>query len=248
VRTLFSRFAGCLYVGEANRQYFKMHSVKDDRLFFTPHAVDGARFAASIDQRASVRESLGIDEVCVVFLFAGKFQMKKRPDLLVAAFRAMPGDGVLLLAGAGEMEPALRRAAAGDERIRFLPFHNQSQMPGLLAAADVVVLPSQGSGETWGLIINEAQALGRPVIVSDHVGCAADLVAAGPDGAPGLIVPAGSRDALTEAMRRLIGDSALRDEMGAAARRRVARYSYAHATAGLLAAVRSVSKREGTRA
>jgi glycosyltransferase involved in cell wall biosynthesis len=49
-------------------------------------------------------------------------------------------------------------------------------MPIVYRLGNVFCLPSQGPGETWGLGVNEAMACGRPVIVSDQVGCAIDLI------------------------------------------------------------------------
>jgi glycosyltransferase involved in cell wall biosynthesis len=59
--------------------------------------------------------------------------------------------------------------------VRFLPFQNQSAMPVVYRLGDALVLPS-GYGETWGLAVNEAQACGRPSLVSDCVGCARDII------------------------------------------------------------------------
>jgi glycosyltransferase involved in cell wall biosynthesis len=66
-------------------------------------------------------------------------------------------------------------AAANPKLIHVLPFRNQSQMPVVYRLGDVFVLPSK-SGETWCLAVNEALACGRPVLVSNRVGCAADVV------------------------------------------------------------------------
>jgi len=49
-------------------------------------------------------------------------------------------------------------------------------MPIVYRLGDILCLPSKGPGETWGLAINEAMASGRPVIVTDKVGCAQDLL------------------------------------------------------------------------
>ena len=70
-------------------------------------------------------------------------------------------------------------------------------MPAAYAAADCLVLPSDGR-ETWGLVANEALACGRPIIVSDACGCAPDLAC---DGKVGRTFPTGdharrSRDAI----------------------------------------------------
>ena len=60
-------------------------------------------------------------------------------------------------------------------RVVFVPFQNQSQMPLVYRLGDALVLPS-GFWETWGLAVNEAQACGRPSLVSDCVGCARDII------------------------------------------------------------------------
>lgn len=68
------------------------------------------------------------------------------------------------------------------KRIHFMDFQNQSQMPMVYQACDLFCLPSQGPGETWGLVVNEAMAAGKAVLVSDKVGCAADIVNPGVNG------------------------------------------------------------------
>src|SRR5262249_47551380 len=81
-----------------------------------------------------------------------------------------------IMVGNGELEREVRAiAGAYPDRFRVLPFQNQSQMPVVYRLGDLFVLPSS-TGETWGLAVNEALACGRPVLVSDRVGCAADIV------------------------------------------------------------------------
>src|SRR5262249_29208532 len=129
------------------------------------------------------KKDLGIPEHHRVVLFAGKFEVKKRPQDLLAAFsQAAVPDTSLLLVGSGELQETLRNEGGRLGHVFFAPFQNQMQMPRTYAAADVVVLPSFGSGETWGLSINEAMCLARAVIVSRHVGCARDLVIPGRNG------------------------------------------------------------------
>src|SRR5260370_33469534 len=78
-----------------------------------------------------------------------------------------------------------------------LGFCNQTAMPVAYAAADLLVLPSEGD-ETWGLVANEALACGRPVVLSDAVGSAPDLVGAGTSGR---LFLAGCTGALAAAIR-----------------------------------------------
>ena len=73
----------------------------------------------------------------------------------------------------GNTEPPVAEDSA--HRVVFVPFQNQSQMPLVYRLGDALVLPS-GFWETWGLAVNEAQACGRPSLVSDCVGCARDII------------------------------------------------------------------------
>ncbi len=238
IAAVYRRFAAVLYVGHANREYFRWHGVPDERLFFSPHAVDNDRFAACADETrreaAAWRASLGISPKDTLIMFAGKFEDKKRPlDLLSAFGKLGVENAALVFVGAGHLEGSLRARAAAMPNVYLAPFQNQSQMPRTYAAADLFVLPSHGHGETWGLAINEALCLGRPVIVSDHVGCAVDLVEPGRNG---LVFPAGNVDALTAALRDALSDRDRLVHWGEEGRQIVTRHSYAQTSRGLLEA------------
>ncbi len=241
IAQVFRRFAACLYVGKANYHYFQAHGISSDRLFFSPHAIDNDRFFAQADrantQAAQWKQELGIPAHHAVILAAGKLIPKKRPfDLLQAFLQANLPDVSLLFVGSGELEADLKQQAANHSHIYFAPFQNQSQMPRTYAIADLVVLPSYGAGETWGLAINEAMCLAKPVLVSDHVGCAADLVHSQQNG---LIFPAGDVPVLTEYLQIAFADRDRLSTWGQESRRIIKKYSYAQTTQGLLEAISS---------
>ncbi|HYF53874.1 MAG TPA: glycosyltransferase family 4 protein [Salinarimonas sp.] len=242
IRTIFSRFSAALSVGAANRDYFLHHGFAPNRVFFSPHTVDNDRFMAAqpqaeIDAKAW-KASLGIPQDNAVLLFVGKLQEKKRPlDLLAAFQRAQLPNVSLLFVGSGELEQAVRERADGNPSVFFAPFQNQSQMPRTLAAGDLVALPSYGSGETWGLILNEAMCLSRAVLASTHVGCVRDLVRHGENG---VVFEAGNVDSLTAALREAFADRERLRRWGLHGRQIVSRYSYQSATEGLLEALRAL--------
>lgn len=249
ISVLFRRFAAFLYVGSANRRYFEQHGVPPDKLFRAPHAVDNARFmaesAATLAAARAWRRELGIAEDCVVVLFAGKFEVKKRPLDLLRAFRTLaPAGAALLLVGSGELEQQLRDEAESCGNVYFAPFQNQRQMPRTYAACDVFVLPSYGRFETWGLAVNEAMCLGKPAIVSNHVGCAEDLVL---NGKTGLVFEAGDLEKLTHALAEALRDRGRLRMWGLAARERVREFDYAKATRGLMDALAFVTHRHDMR-
>lgn len=242
ITRLFRRFSAILYVGSANRDYFKMHGVSDESLFYSPHAIDIDRFLAArevADSDARLwRGTLGIPAHHKVILFAGKLEEKKRPlDLLKAFEDANLPDVSLLFVGSGPQESRLRDAATRVGSVHFAPFQNQSLMPRTYAIADVFVLPSYGPGETWGLAVNEAMCLARPVIASEHVGCAQDLVI---PYETGLRFPAGDIAALKSALRTAFEDPTRLKRWGENGSVRIRSFTYGEATSGLRRALLAV--------
>lgn len=241
---LYARFAAFTYVGQANREYFRRFGVPEAKLHFVPHCVDADHFTrtpARETEAARLRTELGLGSRRVI-LFAGKFVSAKQPRELLAAFQALaPADAALVFVGDGEERAALEAQAAqrSDCLVRFLPFANQSEMPARYALADLFVLPSRGLYETWGLAVNEAMHLGVPCLVSNRVGCQRDLVS---EGETGWVFPATEPAALTGALDRAL--TALRGDTTALHARieaRIAGYTYATASHGLLAAFAAVA-------
>ena len=242
LKLLYRKFAAVTYVGQANRDYFTALGVPAEKLFFAPHAVNHALFDSARPEPAAaaraLRNQLGLATSARVVLFAGKFVAAKQPGELLEAFLSLniPGTA-LVLVGDGPEKAALqeraRSAPAG--RVHFLPFANQSEMPARYLLADVFALPSRGLYETWGLAVNEAMHMGLPCLVSNRVGCQQDLVS---DGVTGWVFRADDvaqlRDKLSAA---LTADLA---PFKARVATRIASYTYAQTTAGLLAALASL--------
>lgn len=117
-------------------------------------------------------------------LFSGALIPRKGVDLLAQAFsevaRGRPHLRLDLL-GAGELEPLLRQrlqAAAG--QVRFLGFRDWPELPAAYADADVLCVPSRYDG--WGLVVPEGLAAGLPVIGTEQMGAALDLIRPGENG------------------------------------------------------------------
>jgi glycosyltransferase involved in cell wall biosynthesis len=176
-----------LYVGANNKNYFIAHGLKENQLYFVPHAVDNARFKDDILRKYAMdaknrKKELGITELDFVLLFAGKLETKKNPVILLEAFNKLKSqinqNIKLIYVGNGDIEEKLKKWAMqekNEKNIIFIPFQNQTVMPVVYRLADVFCLPSSGPGETWGLAVNESIACGTPVIVSSKAGCAIDL-------------------------------------------------------------------------
>ncbi len=237
---LLRAFDAALYVGSRSRQYFEHYGFPPHRLFYSPHCVDTGWFEARTadDAGSTLRTSLGIGVGERVVLFAGKLVDFKRPlDVVDAVSRLAAHHGAsVLVAGAGALARAMReRADSRGVTLRMLGFCNQSQMPAVYAASQVLVLPSTGR-ETWGLVCNEALACGRPIIVSDAVGCGLDLAG---DGDVGRSYPVGDAERLAQALDAVLGAPPARAKIKAVSDA----HGVAAAAQGIETALAAVSRR-----
>jgi L-malate glycosyltransferase len=176
--------------------------------------------------RAEVRADLGLGEGPVA-LHVANFLPVKAHDILVQALGRLRDQGVRLTvvtAGDGPERPKIEAQAKalglGPEHIRFLGF--RTDVPDLLAAADLFVLPSRMEG--MPLSILEAMVNRLPV-VSSRIGGIPEVVG---EGEEGLLVPIEDPEALAAALGRLATDEALRKRLGAAGEIRAQReFSFA---------------------
>lgn len=159
-----------------------------------------------------------------VILFAARFDPEKRHATLVEAIARLVHEGEQLelwLAGSGRLHAEVERQAGElgvGSVVRFLGYVPNADVLGWLAAGrvDLVAQPSDWEGIPVSLI--EALAHGVPAVASD-VGGVAELLGHG----CGLLVPAGSPQALADGIRQVLRSPELREALGRAGRARVER-------------------------
>lgn len=229
-----------LYTGVENKAYMQHYGMAASRLFPAPYCVDNEVFQsqaqALLPQRDAVRREFGVTDSHPVVLFAGKLIAKKQPLAVLHAFQEIREDFPcwLLMAGDGPL------ASQVDQFIRDQKISNvirtgtlpQRAISKAYAASDLFVLFSEGF-ETWGLVVNEAMNFRLPLIVSDKVGCASDLVTGR---GTGMVVPSEDVGALAKQMKALISDPQRRAQMGKASRDVVDRYSISVCADGIVTA------------
>ena len=241
LRQIVDRF---LAIGSLNASYYRKHDVPAARIFMMPYAVDNAFFQARAAEfaarREALRHELGLDEGRPVVLYAGKLSSRKGPGDLLEAYMRLSTDNrhesrpYLLYVGDGEQRSELERKAAVTDlkSIRFLGFKNQSAMPAFYDLCDVIVMPSMV--EPWGLVVNEAMNAAKTIIVSDHAGCAPDLVS---DNVNGFVFRAGEPADLARALRDALDDQWRCAEMGRRSLEIINRWSFEEDVQGLRAAL-----------
>ena len=188
-------------------EMIKSLGIPAGKITLTPYTVDNDWWKAqsALVNRDATRANLDATSRQSIILFCAKLQPWKRPmDLLQAFAEAGLEGSILVFAGEGPQRPKLEAEAARrglQQRVKFLGFVNQSQLPALYSAADLLVLPSVY--EPFAVVVNEAMCCGCPVVVSDQVGAARDLVA---PVNPEFVFPAGDIQALATVLRLAFTD------------------------------------------
>ena len=228
----------------------RSYGVGRDRIRVIHNGIELGRFTSVTEAtRPRMHAALGIAPGRPVLLVVGRMHAIKGQR---AALQAMPTivrqcpDVLLLLAGDGP-ERAACEALAGQlglgDHVRFLG--QRRDIPDLLQACDLVLIPSQSEGLPIAAI--EAHAAGRPVVGFD-VGGVGEVVQ---DGVTGRVVPAADVAALGEAAAALLRDATARAACAAAARRAAESFSLANHVESLLDFYRDVDGghlEQGTRA
>ncbi len=181
-----------------------------DRLTIVPNGVEVARFAQGAERARGPAQRL---------VFLGRLERRKGADVAVRAFLRLAAerpDLELRVLGDGPLAPTLRRLVADvpasvARRVDLAGRAEPAELPGLLADADVAVLPARG-GESFGIVLLEAMAAGLPLVATDIPGYRA--VARHEQEA--LLVAPDDPVALASAVARLLDDAPLAARLRAA--------------------------------
>ena len=211
--------------GKRQAAYLAAYGVPNTKTTAAQMTVDVAsimRYVATAGEAArdALRARLGYADDIRAVLYLGRLEPLKGVSDLLDAFADIAlrrGDVRLMIAGSGSLDSLVRDAAAVNPHISYLGRLSGTEVLDAYVASDIVVAPSRF--EPWGLVVNEAMACGRPIVGTDRVGCVDDLVT---HGETGFIVPAEAPRALADALELLASNDSLREEMGAAATRRIA--------------------------
>ncbi len=240
VPPIVANAAGVLVTGTLARNSMIARGAPADRVRVFANTVDVEEFGASasrlLDRRQELRSALGADQDDVVVLSVARLAPEKGLDDLVRAVDEA-ADERLLLVVAGEGRRAVAsRAARRSSSVCELVLTGDldwERIVELYVAADVFALLSER--EPWAVVVNEAGACGLPLVLSDRVGAAHDLLR---DGENGALVAAGDVAAAARALRELAADPELRRAQGARSRELAADWGYGPSVDGFLEAVR----------
>jgi len=212
--------------GTPQSRYVRNFGVPSEKVFQANHcSLDYSRFNST-----NLKKKLNIGEKLVI-LYVGRIIEPKGLDVLIRAFSKIEKereDVCLVICGDGSFRDSCEHI--GEEmKTKHIIFtgmvEEEEGIASFYRTADVFVLPSRivtgkrtavEIGEGWGLVINEAMSMGKPIIATDTVGAAQDLVR---NGINGYIVKNGEIDGLYLALKKIIEEPKLRKTMGENSRR-----------------------------
>ncbi len=184
----------------------------------------------TITRAIQLKKKLGYKKIV---LFVGRLIPEKGVDYLIRAFANFSrfNEAGLLIVGDGPERNQLQKLCKDLDlsNVNFIwrP-SDRADIEPYFVLCDILVLPSitLKHHEEWGLVVNEAMSIGKPVIVSSSVGCAYELVK---NAVNGYVVPEKNVDQLFEALKKLIINDDLRLQMGNAAKKAIGdRFTYLH--------------------
>jgi glycosyltransferase involved in cell wall biosynthesis len=207
-------------VGNSNAvvDFYRQNAgIPENRLVMIPSGI--AAEEPPVVDRAQVRRELGLPTDCALALFAGRLAPQKGVDDLIDALdllqHVLPALRTLIV-GDGPLRAQLESRASAfclDPFVRFLG--HRDDVPRLLEAADLLVLPSLYEG--LPNVVLEAMRFRKPVVATAAPGTTELVV----DGQTGLLVPVRKHTALAQAIRTVIEDPRLARRLGEAGRARV---------------------------
>jgi glycosyltransferase involved in cell wall biosynthesis len=212
---ILEKFDAIIVPGTASLTYHQRIGIPITKLFLANQSVK------RIDQKTKriiSREELGIHQEYVI-LYLSRIINWKGLDILIKAFHLLEqkhNDVFLLIGGDGPYKFFCEDLSnkLKIKKIKFMGSIPNEKVNDYFDISDIFVLPSciRVQSEAWGLVINEAMSLGKPIVTTDAVGAAEDLVH---DGVNGYVVSNNNVDAMHLALKKMIdGGDHLIKEMG----------------------------------
>ena len=204
----------CIVQGSLTKEFCLNIGVSRENIFVAPVcAVDYSKMPSG-----DLRKKLHLEDKEIILYFNRIIQLKGL-DYLIKSFALLEKqmhNVFLLIAGDGPFKGECERIARNlnIKNILFVGWvDNTKQAADYYKACDIFVLPSiflGGQYEGWGLVINEAMAFGKPIVTTDAVGAAPDMVK---DGINGYVVKNKNIDELYKALYKILSDDKLKEKM-----------------------------------
>ncbi len=245
LENLFKRIDAFLYSYNLNKNFYMFYGVPERKLFFHPCSVDNDFFQKNAEslrgKQEEIKNSIGIKKTEVpIILFSGTLISRKRPMDLLRAYKSVSQKANLIIMGDGKERKELEEFVKYNElnNVYFIGFKNQSEISMFHFVSDIFVLPSEYDPSPK--VLNEALNFGHPIITTDRVGTAPELIQ---EGRNGFIFKVGDVEGLADYLEQLIDDIDLRKKFGIESLKIVNNWSIERDVQGWLEALKYVCKK-----
>lgn len=245
IRFIVKYSNACIAPGSKTKELYIEMCAEKDKVFIAPNV-------SIIEERGGfdIRKTLGLEKKKIILYFS-RIIPRKGLNYLIKVFSKLEkkrDDVFLLICGEGESMGKCKRLCndLNVKNVNFTGFIELEERFYYFSASNVFVLPTiflNGHAEAWGLVLNEAMSVGKPVIATTAVASAYDLVK---NGINGFMVTEKDVDALYEAIKKIISDPELEKKMGQESKRIIEEgFTYEHMVRGFKEAIEYVTKQPG---
>jgi len=230
--------------GSRSRDFMLSYGVDEKKVFIAPNS----SFSKPLPDvlMVDLKKKFGLGGRRVVLAVGRLLKVKGYPLLLDAWSRVIQKDPnlVLVIVGDGPERGSIERIIEGlniEDHVRMMGAVPNQRLGPYYKAAEMLVMPSTRTGENteaWGLVLNEAMVHSLPVVATDAVGAAHDLIR---NGENGFMVPDNDSRALERAILEIVDNPRKVAKMGATSRSVITQgYTYERMAEGFFRAVQSL--------
>lgn len=207
-----SAASGWLSSGKTTSEYFIHYGAKKEKIYQYPFSSlrENEIFSnvISLEEKKKLREELKMEEEKIV-VSVGQFIPRKGFDILLKAWKNCAKEAGLYVIGAEVTEKYVQlQKELKLKNVHFIGFKNKEELKKYYQAADIFALMTRE--DIWGLVINEAMASGLPVVTTERCVAGLELIK---NGVNGYIVPVENVEETSNALNKILQDSAMQEIM-----------------------------------
>lgn len=233
IKLIITRSSSVIAHGKRHYEYFRKLGVKKSNIFTT----GSVSWITPTKEDHKIASTLSRKFEGKKILYVGGLIERKGVQYLIKAFAKLARENedlYLWVVGDGSEKNSLMDLARKlriERKVNFFGWVSHSEIAPYFLAADMLVLPSWN--EPWGLVINEAMSVGKPIITTYGVGSCLDLVK---NGINGFIVSPRNSEALYGSIKKIIGSECLQKNMSKKSLQIIKNYTYENMASGFLKA------------
>lgn len=236
-KRLLNKLDGKIVVSQPLYDFLNKYVQSDYHII--PNGIEIERFTVD----GAVKKEFIDDKINI--LFVGRLEKRKGLKYLIKACGIINktfSNFRLIIVGPGtRLRPGFEAMAEklNIKDVKFIGYASDAELSEYYRTADIFCAPATG-GESFGIVLLEAMACGKPVVASDIDGYASVLH----NNEDGLLVPPKDEEALAQVLLKLIGNKSLRQKLGARGRENAEKYGWPNVTHQVLDLYDSILEKE----